>query len=605
LTRIISICFLMGYVLFANAATISEMRRVADYLFSGQVRAYNYWNWGVNVCLFAPLPSNPNGSAADWCKNWVPGYNQGHSGYDMTTSSPDGVFYSVSKGEVIRANGTGTIAVYDKELNRTVFYLHAASHKVRVGDQVWVGLPIGIQGGWGANGNNTFPHHVHLEVRQGYNTNSALGASDATSLEPISNVLPFIRDGVILQEFVYTNTTLNSGGEYDSQFKLFNPSYNTTGTINAEKVYLSLHEENGNFIKNIKEFPNVKISNGQTWASGQAKMLLTYPNNTPLLAGKYRLVTKIDTNFNNVYDGRHLGEMIISVNPPAKPNTPNSLSASAISSSSVVLKWTDNATNEQGVYVYSWNGSAWGIIATLGVNATTYTSSGLSPNNTYYYKVSAFNTAGANETAWVSVITPPSTSIPSSVSVNPVNGFFTTAQNLAVTSSGATIIYYTMVDTYDGTTPYTPPIPSSFYYNGYLSGPSASLLFSGNSTQIRRTYMKFVGCNRSTCGPVSDVYGYTIDQRPTKPIAPGNLSATAATKSITVRWSDNSTNESGFYICRWNGVNWGYLNLVGQNITSYTDSGLSPNTTYYYTLCAYNSAGASCPGYYTQAKTTQ
>ena len=82
---------------------------------------------------------------------------------------------------------------------------------------------------------------------------------------------------------------------------------------------------------------------------------------------------------------------------------------------------------------------------------------------------------------------------------------------------------------------------------------------------------------------------------PTVPAAPGSLTATAASSStITLAWSDNSNNETGFDIERsTDNVNWAALASVGSNIQSYGDTGLAASTSYYYRVRAKNSAGSS------------
>jgi fibronectin type 3 domain-containing protein len=89
------------------------------------------------------------------------------------------------------------------------------------------------------------------------------------------------------------------------------------------------------------------------------------------------------------------------------------------------------------------------------------------------------------------------------------------------------------------------------------------------------------------------------------PAAPTNLLATAISSSqIALSWTDHSTIESGFQIYRSrNGVTFGLLATVPANVTTHTDNGLAPITTYYYRVQAYNSRGNSALSNVTSAKT--
>jgi hypothetical protein len=80
------------------------------------------------------------------------------------------------------------------------------------------------------------------------------------------------------------------------------------------------------------------------------------------------------------------------------------------------------------------------------------------------------------------------------------------------------------------------------------------------------------------------------------PVAPSGLSATAvAYYQIDLSWTDNSDNESRFEIERSpNGTSaWTLIDTVGSNVTSYSDTGLSPLTTYFYRVRAANGFGDS------------
>ena len=82
----------------------------------------------------------------------------------------------------------------------------------------------------------------------------------------------------------------------------------------------------------------------------------------------------------------------------------------------------------------------------------------------------------------------------------------------------------------------------------------------------------------------------------TLPAAPSGLSATAASSSrIDLSWTDNSGGETGYKIERKIGATGTYsqVGTVGANVTSYSNTGLSGSTTYYYRVMAYNVTGDS------------
>ncbi len=77
---------------------------------------------------------------------------------------------------------------------------------------------------------------------------------------------------------------------------------------------------------------------------------------------------------------------------------------------------------------------------------------------------------------------------------------------------------------------------------------------------------------------------------PTVPTAPSGLTATAASCSqINLSWTDNSDDETGFYVYR-GGTQ---IASVSSNTTTYSNTGLSGSTPYSYYIVAYNGSGNS------------
>ena len=89
--------------------------------------------------------------------------------------------------------------------------------------------------------------------------------------------------------------------------------------------------------------------------------------------------------------------------PAFIPDAPSNLVATATSSSTIDLVWTDNSANEEGFDIErSESGGGFQYLATVGVDQTTYGDGGLSPSTTYDYQVSAFNEAGSSTMSNVS-----------------------------------------------------------------------------------------------------------------------------------------------------------------------------------------------------------
>jgi hypothetical protein len=88
---------------------------------------------------------------------------------------------------------------------------------------------------------------------------------------------------------------------------------------------------------------------------------------------------------------------VTALGPP--PADPTDLTDYAVSSSRIALAWTDNSSNETGFKIERKTGAGgtYRLIATVGINVTTYSNTGLAANTTYYYRICAYNSMGSSE----------------------------------------------------------------------------------------------------------------------------------------------------------------------------------------------------------------
>jgi len=127
-------------------------------------------------------------------------------------------------------------------------------------------------------------------------------------------------------------------------------------------------------------------------------------------------------------------------------------------------------------------------------------------------------------------------------------------------------------------------------YNGQ---PTGELYTAPNSADNRRSL------NNTNCTVANWRLGAAA------PNAPTGLSAAAVSNSqIDLSWTDNSSDETGFKIERSpdGSTGWTQIATVGVNVHSYSNTGLTCETPYYYRVRAYNATGDS--GYSNTANAT-
>jgi len=259
---------------------------------------------------------------------------------------------------------------------------------------------------------------------------------------------------------------------------------------------------------------------------------------------------------------------------------PTKIVATATSSSSIIVSWAAVSGALQ-YYVYG-SSSASGIYSRLGVTvSTSYSATGLSSGTTYYFKVSAYNSAGeSSQSLYVSGTT--LIGAPTNISA--------TASTTSITVSWSAV---------SGATGYRVYSSTSAYGTYTQVGTTSSTSYTATGLSRLTTYYYKVSAYNSTGESPQSSPAYAT----TALDAPANISATAVSStSITVSWSEVSE-ATYYYVYYSTSASGPYTQIRTVSSTSYTVTGLSQNTTYYFKVSAYSSAGESSQSSYASATT--
>ncbi|MDR0645029.1 MAG: fibronectin type III domain-containing protein [Treponema sp.] len=254
---------------------------------------------------------------------------------------------------------------------------------------------------------------------------------------------------------------------------------------------------------------------------------------------------------------------------------PSGVSATATSSSSITVSWNpvDNASY---YYIYR-STSSGGTYSYIGETSDAYytNSSGLSAGTEYYYKVAAYNyDYGVGAQSW-DAYAATKVAAPSNVTATATGSDSIRVSWDAV--NGASVSGYQV---------YRSTSSSGTYEKA--GDPSASPYTDTGLSPNTTYYYKVSASNDSGEGAQSSTYGSAT----TNVAAPSGVTATAAgSTSITVSW-DAVNGASRYYVYRSESSGGTYTQIGSYTTaTSYTNTGLSPNTEYHYKVAAYNSNG--------------
>ncbi|OIR15064.1 xyloglucanase Xgh74A precursor [mine drainage metagenome] len=310
------------------------------------------------------------------------------------------------------------------------------------------------------------------------------------------------------------------------------------------------------------------------------------------------------------------------------PQSPTSLTAMAAGATQINLAWVDNSANETQFRIERMQAAgSFAFLADAPANATTYSDVGLAANSTYTYQVRAENSNGSS--IWSNQANATTGAAVTIIQDNAdASGVVVTG---AWTPSTTTAGYYGADYLHDGNTgstggksvTFTPTIPTTGSYSVYVrwtaytnratnapidivDSAGVTHTFSENQQNnggtwvLLGTYTFNVGTTGYLKIRNDGANGYVIadavewvQQTPTPPPSPTGLTATWGDTKVALSWT-GSVNATSYNVLRSTVSGSGYTTVAtGIGTPSYTDTGLTNGTTYYYVVSASNSAGTS------------
>ena len=299
---------------------------------------------------------------------------------------------------------------------------------------------------------------------------------------------------------------------------------------------------------------------------------------------QYQEIYEIDLENSTLSSVITTANTLLTANPPP-PASPSNLSGTAGGASLINLSWSDNASNELGYRIESKIGptGTYELLTTLGPNTRATSITNLLEGTQYYYRLQAVNAGGrsaySNEKSVTTVLNHPSSLTAQALSSSQV---LLNWNDKSATESGFKIERSLLTDT-------------NFTEIATVGANTTSYTDTGLSEATKyyyrvRAYNAYTTSDYSNEKSVTTLYNI--------PTAPTGLTITSLlTNKVSLSWTDNSGDESGFKIQRKQGATGTYVTIktTVANVTSYTDkdSAIRDGILYYYRVCATNAAGDS------------
>ncbi|MFM8911394.1 MAG: fibronectin type III domain-containing protein, partial [Flammeovirgaceae bacterium] len=256
--------------------------------------------------------------------------------------------------------------------------------------------------------------------------------------------------------------------------------------------------------------------------------------------------------------------------------------ATAVSTTQINLTWVDASNNETGFQIERslTSGTGFTLLKNTSANTTSFSDTGLAADTRYFYRVRAFNAVGNSAyTAQASS----TTAIPAAPTTP------------TATAASSTRINLTWADNSNNETGFQieRSLTAGSGFTLIATTGANATSFGNTGLTVNTTYFYRI---RAINAVGNSIYTSEVSARTSAPTAPTTLVATAtSTTQINLTWVDASNNETGFQIERslTTGTGFTLVTTTTANVTSFSNTGLTANTQYFYRVRSTNAVGSS------------
>ena len=313
-----------------------------------------------------------------------------------------------------------------------------------------------------------------------------------------------------------------------------------------------------------------------------------------LTAGKdYYFALISYTNINGkITKSKRTSSLKITATSSSSVPAPSNLKVAEYSNSAIKLTWT-KASDVTGYYVYrSTDGKKYSKIKTLKASTTAYTNTSLTAGKKYYYSIASYKNTSTGAVAIgpkssaINITTTSSSSVPA-------------PSNLKIAEYSNSAIKLTWTKASDVTGYYVYRSTDGKKYSKIKTLKASTTAYTNTSLTAGKKYYYSIASYKNTStgavaiGPKSSAVNALTISSSKLSYPSGFAVKEVATDAIKLVWN-KSSNASGYYIYRSiDNKNFSKIKALPSSSTSYTNTALYLDTTYYYKIASYVNSNGS------------